>query len=1051
MPNPIANHQGTIAQLDHCTVVNQFNFQRPEPRSLTYQSEAQLEQTLIEDLQRQGYELLSGIKNRKDLLQNARHQIQDLNKCVFSESEWQRFKENYLLKNGEDKRNKTRKIQEDDIYELEMDDHTHKNIYLVDKRVLANNKLQVIQQYKDGPEAKNRYDVSILVNGLPLVHIELKKRGIPIREAFNQVVRYGKESLSDAHSLYQFVQLFVISNGTDTRYFANTVKREQNTFNFAMHWADAHNTLIKDLKYFTESFFEKLSLLKVLFWFSIFDSTDNLLIMRPYQIAATEQILHKIRASYNARIHSQPEAGGYIWHATGSGKTLTSFKVARSATQLPFIDKVMFVVDRKDLDYQTIKEYQKFDYDSVKGSENTEALRRNLLDSSKRIVVTTLQKLNNLLKREEALDVYKKRVVIIFDECHRSQFGEAQKNIKKRFKCFYQFGFTGTPIFEENALYGHTTASVFGGCLHSYLITDAIRDGKVLPFKVDYNAVRPHFREIESEQDEEILKRAETKEYLLNPNRIQEISQYVLDNFRIKTHRLQVNAPRFNAMFAVSSVEAAKLYYEQLNALQVGSKNPLKIATIFSYAPNEAQDAIGDISDESFNVNAMNSTAKEFLAKAINDYNAMFNTSFAVDGQSFQNYYRDLSQRVKNKDVDLLIVVGMFLTGFDAPSLNTLFVDKNLRYHGLLQAFSRTNRIYDRTKPFGNIVCFRDLEQAAREALQLFGQVQDLSADSTRIAFIKTFREYTEGVIDPETGAKTRGLKDVVADLRQRFPEPAQLSSEKDKKAFVKLFGEYLRLTNDLQNFDEYTALQKLQQVAPDDVAAHQQIQHEFGLSDEQFSYLQSIDLPSEREIQDALSAYTDIRDWLNTYKDDDSTPETPIDWNDVEFEIELLKTLEINVDYIMELIFQRQQEYKALGMQEASAKEATIDEARRLVKSSPRYKYKEPLIVEFINQHQLTTIKDPDQMRQLYDSYETEEAKKEMAMLIESDNLNAEAVMKYIKKSLQQDQADNKGQWLDECMKDKAIPLDPDYTKKREGLRAKIQRFVDKYRGIRF
>ncbi|MFC2505696.1 MAG: HsdR family type I site-specific deoxyribonuclease, partial [Capnocytophaga ochracea] len=595
------------------------------------------------------------------------------------------------------------------------------NIYLVDKKNIIRNKVQVINQFEQKGSHANRYDVTILVNGLPLVQIELKKRGVAIREAFNQVHRYSKESFNSESSLYKYLQLFVISNGTDTRYFANTVKRNKNSFDFTMNWAKADNTLIKDLKDFTATFFQKNTLLQVLLTYSVLDVSDTLLVMRPYQIAATERLLWKIKSAYQAKHWSSLEGGGYIWHTTGSGKTLTSFKAAQLATQLDFIDKVFFVVDRKDLDYQTMKEYQRFSPDSVNGSGSTAGLKQNLTKNDHKIIVTTIQKLNNLMRSEEHLPVYDQQVVFIFDEAHRSQFGEAQKNLKKKFKKYYQFGFTGTPIFPDNALGSETTASVFGRELHAYVITDAIRDEKVLKFKVDYNDVRPQFKGIETEQDEAKLSAAENKRLLLHPERIREIATYILRNFRLKTHRNEGSNKGFNAMFAVSSVEAAKCYYQELNALQKDSDRPLKIATIFSYTANEEQNAIGDITDETFEPSAMDVSAKEFLEKVITDYNAMFKTSFSLESKSFENYYRDLSNRVKNQEVDLMIVVGMFLTGFDAPMLNTLFVDKNLRYHGLLQAYSRTNRIYNSTKSFGNIVTFRDLEKATIDAITLFG------------------------------------------------------------------------------------------------------------------------------------------------------------------------------------------------------------------------------------------------------------------------------------------------------------------------------------------
>lgn len=719
-----------------------------------YQSEAELERELIQDLRNQGYEFVPDLTSQSAMLANVRVQLQTLNQVVFNEGEWRRFTEQYLDNPSDTIVDKTRKIHTDYICDFTFDDGRLENIYLIDKKSLVRNKVQVIQQFEQTGSHANRYDVTVLVNGLPLVQIELKKRGVAIREAFNQIHRYSKESFNTENSLFKYLQLFVISNGTDTRYFANTTKRDKNSFDFTMNWARSDNTLIKDLKDFTATFFQKHTLLNVLFNYTVFDVSNNLLIMRPYQIAATERILWKINGAYQAKKWSSREGGGFIWHTTGSGKTLTSFKAARLATELDFIDKVFFVVDRKDLDYQTMKEYQRFSPDSVNGSDSTAGLKRNLEKDDNKIIVTTIQKLNNLMKGEADLPVYQQQVVFIFDECHRSQFGEAQKNLKKKFKRFYQFGFTGTPIFVgKNALGDEDTASVFGAELHSYIITDAIRDEKVLKFKVDYNDVRPQFKELETETDEKKLSAAENKHALLHPMRISEVTHYILKNFRQKTHRAFSGATGFNAMFAVSSVDAAKAYYEAFRIIQQSAveqdKNykPLKVATIFSFAANEEQDAVGDINDEGFDVTAMNSSAREFLESAIGDYNAMFKVNHSTDGNNFQNYYRDLSERVKKQEVDLLIVVGMFLTGFDAPTLNTLFVDKNLRYHGLMQAFSRTNRIYNATKTFGNIVTFRDLEQATVDAITLFGK-----SNTRSVVMEKSYDEYMEGFTDTLTG-----------------------------------------------------------------------------------------------------------------------------------------------------------------------------------------------------------------------------------------------------------------------------------------------------------
>ncbi|HFI8472096.1 TPA: type I restriction endonuclease subunit R, partial [Escherichia coli] len=745
---------------------------KAEPTGDSYQSESDLERELIQDLRNQGYEFIS-VKSQSAMLSNVREQLQSLNGVMFNDSEWRRFTEQFLDNPSDGILDKTRKIHIDYICDFIFDDGRLENIYLIDKKNLMRNKVQIIQQFEQTGSHANRYDVTILVNGLPLVQIELKKRGVAIREAFNQIHRYSKESFNSENSLFKYLQLFVISNGTDTRYFANTTKRDKNSFDFTMNWAKSDNTLIKDLKDFTATFFQKHTLLNVLVNYSVFDSSQTLLVMRPYQIAATERILWKINSSYKAKNWSTPESGGFIWHTTGSGKTLTSFKAARLATELDFIDKVFFVVDRKDLDYQTMKEYQRFSPDSVNGSENTAGLKRNLDKDDNKIIVTTIQKLNNLMKAESDLPVYNQQVVFIFDECHRSQFGEAQKNLKKKFKRYYQFGFTGTPIFRENALGSETTASVFGRELHSYVITDAIRDEKVLKFKVDYNDVRPQFKSLETETDEKKLSAAENQQAFLHPMRIQEITQYILNNFRQKTHRTFPGSKGFNAMLAVSSVDAAKAYYATFERLQEEAANksatykPLRIATIFSFAANEEQNAIGEISDETFDTSAMDSSAKEFLDAAIREYNSHFKTNFSTDNNGFQNYYRDLAQRVKNQDIDLLIVVGMFLTGFDAPTLNTLFVDKNLRFHGLMQAFSRTNRIYDATKTFGNIVTFRDLERSTIDAITLFGD-----KNTKNVVLEKSYAEYMEGFTDAATGEAKRGFMTVVSELEQRFPDP---------------------------------------------------------------------------------------------------------------------------------------------------------------------------------------------------------------------------------------------------------------------------------------
>lgn len=804
----------------------------------------------------------------------------------------------------------------------------------------------MIRQFEQQGTHANRYDVTILVNGLPLVQVELKKRGVAIREAFNQVHRYSKESFNSDNSLYKYLQLFIISNGTDTRYFANTTKRDKNSFDFTMNWAKSDNGLIKDLKDFTATFLQKQTLLSVLLHYSVFDVSNTLLVMRPYQIAATERILWKIKSAFHAKKWSSTEGGGYIWHTTGSGKTLTSFKAARLATELEFIDKVFFVVDRKDLDYQTMKEYQRFSPDSVNGSDSTAGLEQNLAKDDNKIIVTTIQKLNNLMKSRHDLPVYGQQVVFIFDECHRSQFGEAQKNLRKKFKYYYQFGFTGTPIFRENALGAETTASVFGTKLHTYVITDAIRDEKVLKFKVDYNDVRPHFRQFETETDETKLSAAETKQAFLHPTRIHEISQYILQNFRQKTHRFNAGAKGFNSMFAVSSVDAAKLYYEAFKKLQADISSPLKIATIFSFAANEEQSAVGDILDESFEVSAMNQSAKEFLESAVDDYNRTFKTNFRLDSNGFQNYYRDIALRMQSQELDLLIVVGMFLTGFDAPCLNTLFVDKNLRYHGLIQAYSRTNRIYNATKTFGNIVTFRDLEQATVDAIKVFG-----NENTQNMVLEKSYAEYLQGFHDILTGQSSRGFANIVQELKTQFPDPSEIVTESDKKAFVKLFGEYLRIENILQNYDEFVALQAMQQLDTNDAQAVAEFKDQYHLDDNSFAQMQRVEVLSQRAVQDYRSTYNDTRDWLRRQKSCQDQDNTTLDWDDVVFEIELLKSQEINLDYILGVIFDRNKDQKD--------KEWLKEEVRRLIRASVGNRAKEGLLVDFIEQADLDQYTD--------------------------------------------------------------------------------------------
>ena len=1026
----------TIAESNNYIVLDEYAKQDiARETAVAYQSEAALEREFIEDLVNQGYENPTNLTTGAAMLANVRLQLQTLNDMTFTDAEWRRYLEEYLDRPSDNLIDKTRKIHDDYIYDFVFDDGHIQNIYLVDKRNITRNKVQVISQFEQKGTQLNRYDVTILVNGLPLVQVELKKRGVAIREAFNQVHRYTKESFNSENSLFKYLQIFVISNGTDSRYFANTVERNKNSFDFTMNWAKADNTLIKDLKDFTATFFQKNTFLNILLTYSVFDINNTLLIMRPYQIAATERILWKIKSAYQSKKWANTESGGFIWHTTGSGKTLTSFKAARLATQLDFIDKVFFVVDRKDLDYQTIREYQRFSPDSVNGSESTAGLRLNIEKDDNKIIVTTIQKLNNLIKSENDLAIYQKQVVFIFDEAHRSQFGEAQKNLKKKFKKYYQFGFTGTPIFPQNALGAETTADVFGRELHSYVLTDAIRDDKVLKFKVDYNNVRPQFKKLEEEQDEQELSAAENKKALLHPARIKEISQYILKNFKIKTHRNEGSNKGFNAMFAVSSVDAAKCYYDELTNLQKGVEKPLRIATIFSYAANEEQNAKGDIADETFEPSALDVSAKEFLVKAINDYNTMFKTNYGVDSNQFQNYYRDLSDRVKKQEIDLVIVVGMFLTGFDAPTLNTLFVDKNLRYHGLIQAFSRTNRIHNATKSFGNIVTFRDLEQATVDAITLFGD-----SNTKNVVLEKSYKEYLEGFTDIMTGEARRGYIEVVKDLNEKFPNPDEIATEKDKKEFSKLFGEYLRIENILQNYDEFTYLKALQKIDPNDTKAVEQFKENYFVTDEDISTMREVEVLPERAIQDYRSTYNDIRDWLRDERSSKEAEESNIDWDDVVFEVDLLKSQEINLDYILELIFDQNTKEKD--------KTTLVEEIRRIIRASIGNRAKESLVVDFINETDLDTIHEKAEIIKSFYEYAQEKQKTEASALIAEEKLNEEEAMRYITSSLKRKFATENGTELNAILP-RMSPLNPQYLTKKQTVFQKISAFIEKFKGV--
>ncbi|MFK8243224.1 MULTISPECIES: type I restriction endonuclease subunit R [unclassified Facklamia] len=998
----------------------------------SYQTEADLERELILDLQQNGYEYLNHLTTPEDLMLNLKVQMEALNNVSFSDAEWQRFLEEYLNKPSDSLVDRTRKLHDNHIYDFIFDDGHIQNLYLWDKKNINRNKLQVINQMKQSGIHNNRYDVTILVNGLPLVQIELKKRGVAIREAFNQIHRYSKESFNEENSLYKYLQLFVISNGTDTRYFANTTKRDKNSFDFTMNWALKNNEPIKDLKDFTSTFLSQQTLLNVLINYSVFDTSDTLLIMRPYQIAATERIIWKIRSAISSKLKSGPETGGYIWHTTGSGKTLTSFKAARLATEMDEVDKVFFVVDRKDLDYQTMKEYQRFSPDSVNGSNSTAGLKRNIEKDDNKIIVTTIQKLNNFMSSEKEHSVYHKQVVFIFDECHRSQFGEVQKRLRQKFKKYCQFGFTGTPIKVENALGSETTASVFGQELHAYVITDAIRDQKVLKFLVDYNDVRPQFKALEKEQDLDKLSAAENKKALLHPTRIKEISSYILEHFNQKTHRQ--NGKGFNAMFAVSSVEAAKAYYQELQVQQKNQDKPLKIATIFSYAANETQLSVGEIADETFTpADLTDVSSKEFLSGCVADYNHLFGTSFTIDGNDFQNYYRDLAKRVKSGEVDLLIVVGMFLTGFDAPTLNTLFVDKNLRYHGLIQAFSRTNRIYNATKAFGNIVTFRDLEQATKDAIKLFGKTE-----TAEVLLERSYQDYMNGYT--EAGEGKKGYLDVVQELQEKFPDPLAIVKESDKKEFVALFGQFLRLDNILKNYDDFMSLQTLQELDISNTQEVENFKNRFHVDDEALAELLQLDVPSIREIQDYRSTYNDIKAWYDNERRNKQDNDSKVDWDSIVFEVELLKSQEINLDYILELIFETNKKI--------SDKDELIEEIKRTIRSSIGHRAKEDLIVEFIHTSNLDDFEDKADIIEHFFLFARKKQQEEVADLIAEDNLNEIAARRYIETSLKHEYASENGNALNEALP-KMSPLKPQYRTMKQKVFEKIVALVEKFKGI--
>lgn len=965
-----------IAELPESTIEAKYESQ--VQKSDAFQTEAMLEHEFIKMLGEQGYPYVD-IHSKDEVIANLRIQLEKLNDYHFSDDEWKRFLNDNILKSTEGKgiEEKTERIQTDKYIQVfTTDEGLTKNIKLIDKTNIHKNSTQVINQYvaNEGTH-KNRYDVTILVNGFPLVHVELKARGIPIKEAFNQIERYQKESFWSESGLFEYVQIFVISNGTSTKYYSNTTRfshvedkrtglvkanKSSNSFEFTSYWSDGENKRIEDLVDFTKTFFARHSLLNILTKFCVFTTDRNLMVMRPYQIAATERILNRIIISTNQKQTGTIKAGGYIWHTTGSGKTLTSFKTAQLATNLKGVDKVLFVVDRKDLDYQTIKEYESFQKGCANGNRNTNVLKRQLENIDEngmykdyKIIVTTIQKLSNFVKKNATHDIYKKHIVIIFDECHRSQFGEMHKDITKKFKNYHIFGFTGTPIFPENANSAankafSTTEQVFGDQLHSYTIVDAIRDGNVLRFRIDYiNTVK----NADSENDEKNVKAINTDEVLLAQERVQSVVSYVLDHFDQKTLRnisykhKSRHLNGFNSIFAASSIEAAKKYYYEFKR-QIEERNcGLQIATIFSFAANE-EEANGLLSEEEFETDDLDKTSKEFLDSAVADYNKMFRTNFSIDSKGFQDYYKDLSKRVKDREVDILIVVNMFLTGFDAKMLNTLWVDKNLKQHGLIQAYSRTNRILNSIKSYGNIICFRDLSKETDDALSMFGD-----REKGGIVRLRTFLEYMKGFTD-DNGKQSKGYEELVSELYEKFPVSQTIESEKSQKEFIMLMGAILRARNILSSFDEFAENDTL----------------------------------NVSDLQNYMSKYHDIHD---------SLPKDPAERDsilkDVVFEMELIKHIEVNIDYILMLVA----EYKKNHDGE-SDKEILI-KIRNSIESSGALRSRKDLIEDFISR--LNTADDVDGR---WRKYVMEAYEKELDSLIANLKLKPEEAKAFMKTSIE-------------------------------------------------
>ena len=981
----------------------------------TYQSEADLEREFIKNLQNQGYEYLI-IHNEKELIANLKDKLEKLNNIIFSENEWERFFKEKIANKNESIIEKTRTIQEDYIKNFTRDNGTLVNISLIDKKNIHNNFLQVINQYEEEEGTHNtRYDVSILVNGLPLIHIELKRRGVAIREAFNQINRYQRDSFWAGSGLFEYVQIFVISNGTNTKYYSNTtrarhikemsfnrrkVKKSSNSFEFTSYWADANNKAITDLVDFTKTFFAKHTILNVLTKYCILDTSDTLLIMRPYQISATERILSKIQLANNYKWVGKIDAGGYIWHTTGSGKTLTSFKTAQLASQLDYIDKVLFVVDRKDLDSQTQKEYDRFSKGSANGNTSTKILKAQLEDrygNKSKIIITTIQKLGHFIKQNKNHEVFKKNIVLIFDECHRSQFGELHLAITKTFKNYFMFGFTGTPIFPKNSngsskTLFKTTEQTFGDKLHTYTIVNAINDGNVLPFRIDYiNTIK----EKEGIQDKKV-NAIDIEKAMSDPIRIREVVSYIIEHFEQKTMRnkhYEVKEQRlsgFNSIFAVSSIPVAKKYYlEFKKQLEEKNKN-LTIATIFSYSANEEENT-DNLDDESFDTENLDLGSREFLEEAISNYNKKFGTNFDTSSDGFQLYYEDLSKRTKNKEIDILIVVNMFLTGFDATTLNTLWVDKNLRMHGLIQAFSRTNRILNSIKTFGNIICFRDLQKETDDAIALFG-----NKEAGGIVLLKTYEEYYNGYED-DKGREKEGYSQLIEELQNKFPIGEQIIGEQNKKEFIMLFGNILKLKNILSAFDKFAGNEIL----------------------------------SEREYQDYQSIYIDL---YQERKPKDTDKESIND--DIIFEIELIKQVEINIDYILMKVAEYYKSNK-------KDKEILID-IKKAINSSIELRSKKELIEGFIDR-----VNSSKNVTDDFKKFVREEKEKDLEKVIEEEKLKPEETKKFIDNSLRDGTLKTTGTDIDKLLPPVSRFGGGNRAEKKLGVIEKLKVFFDKYLGL--